>query len=207
MNIRLALLLALMASPLAAQQATTSGTRPPELRDGRWGLSFGVGYDGAGVGFSHMMSARTAFTMDLRGHGSYTLAETEQADTIVEQREHVDFRVTVSPGFRRYGSGRGEVASFVGAHAILGFEGYSSEHDREVAYYYHRRLAPLGGLGFGVGLEWFVTDALSLRGQIGANATYTYREHESVDNAVTQTREHSIQGNLGPTGVTATFWF
>jgi len=202
-----ALLLTVLAVPVAAQQTTTARALPSELRDGRWALSFGASLGGGFLGYTNMTSSRTAFTLDLSASGGFLTGENEEADTIVSTRESAQVFATIQPGLRWYGRGRGDVASYVGAHLILGVEGYYNELQDEDDVRSSQSWAPVGGIGAGIGLEWFVTDALSLRGEIGASADYSYRYSERVDLSVEQTREHSVRGRIGTTGLAATLWF
>ena len=201
-----ATMLCVLATPLAAQQAVPARGLPPELREGRWGVSFGVFSGGGSLGLFRMTSVRNALTLDVRAHGHVALTESEDATRVVDQ-EQANFRVSIEPGFRRYGAGRGEVASFFAANAVLGVEGHVYETETVGYYRSSQTYAPFGGVGAGLGVEWFATDALSLRAQVGGVVEYSYRYSETTDSPVEQRREHIIRGNIGGAGLSGSIWF
>src|SRR5688500_17819308 len=124
---RLALAL-LLATALLATADAASAQRPAALRDGRRALSFGVLTGGGGtIGLTMMTSARNAFTLDFQADGLLATSETTEGDVSQGESELLIASVTLSPGFRRYMAGRGEVASYVGARALLGFSSSINE--------------------------------------------------------------------------------
>ena len=202
---RLALGLLLATAFLATAEAA-SAQRPAALRDGRRALSFGVLTGGGGmIGLSMMTSARTAFTLDFQAAGMLSTSETTDNDVSLGEGETLIASVTVAPGFRRYMAGRGDVASYIGMRALLGFSSNINEStaaDGTVTR--TEQWGPHAGAAAGFGLEWFVTDEMSLRGEVVFDATYDYRK------ATNDTREQTVQqisAGLDQSAVVFSIWF
>lgn len=202
---RMALGLLLAAALLSTAEAA-SAQRPAALRDGRRALSFGVLTGGGGmIGFSMMTSARTAFTLDFQANGLLTTSETTDNDVSIGESEVLIASVTLAPGFRRYMAGRGDVASYVGARALFGFTSNINEStaaDGTVTR--SENWGPHAGAAAGFGLEWFVTDEMSLRGEVVLDAIYDYSK--STNGSREQTVQQ-IQAGLDQSAVVFSIWF
>lgn len=199
------------ASAGAGQEvAATPGARalPAELRDGRWAISFGVFTGGGALGWSRMVSRRSAFTLDFAGTAAVGLAELQQ-DSLTHDRNALTASLSLAPGIRRYLSGRGEVASFFAMRVPVGVDVRISEIDDESGSARLERWAPSVGLQLGLGIEWFPTDALSLRGELVAGGSYSYAvaEQRSFSGATLEERDHSLTLGLGRSGLAAALWF
>ena len=200
----------LLAAPLSAQQPAPTRTLPAELRAGRWGISAGVFGGGGTLGWFRMTSSRNAFTLDLTASGEALLGETEHSEFNTTTTDRLIVRASVEPGFRRYGAGRGDVASYFAGNLALGVEGsvFETENEQEDYYSYSEAWSPFGGIGMGIGVEWFPTDALSLRAQVGGNAEYMWRAaRANGGSGVEERTEHIIRAGIGTTGLAASIWF
>ena len=197
----------LLLSALLSTAADASAQRPAAVRDGRRALSFGVLTGGGGmVGFSLMASARTAFTLDFTADGALLTAETAQDDVTTGEQDAVSFDFFFAPGFRRYMGGRGEVASFIAMRALLGFEGQIDETtDGAGTVFRNESWSPSAGAALGFGLEWFVTDEMSLRGEVAVDGTYTRLSQSNSNEA--EVVSSILDFGLGQSAVVFSIWF
>lgn len=203
----LAIAVLLMAAPVAAQQTVPSRTMPTALRDGRWALSFGVyGGGGFGVAYSKMTSARNAFTIDVDVAGRGAMSDISRNDTVFAEERRVSVSASVAPGFRRYTHGRDVVASYFAGRLPLGVLGAGQESETEDGLISYGRWTPFIGAEAGWGLEWFPTDAFSLRGEIVVGARYSY-EFETAPAGATERRQHELTFGVGRSGLAASIWF
>ena len=204
---RMAPLALLLATALLATVADASAQLPAALRDGRRVLSFGALTGGGGiVGYSVMTSSRNAFTIDFMADGSFLTGESSLNDVTTAEQDAVSFDVFVAPGFRRYMAGRGDVASYVAARALLGFEGQINEStDGAGTVSRTESWAPVGGAAVGFGFEWFVTDEMSLRGEVALDGTYTYRSQSASNGSENVTQV--IDFGLGQSAIVFSIWF
>ncbi|HEX6589968.1 MAG TPA: hypothetical protein VF039_13270 [Longimicrobiales bacterium] len=184
-----------------------SAQRPSALRDGRRALSFNVlTSGGAGLGYSVMLSPRSAFTIDFNGDVSLISTENSTDDAVTGETDSFDGEITLAPGYRRYMAGRGEVASYIAAKALLGFASSINENtavDGSVTRV--EQWSPLAGAALGFGLEWFVTDEMSLRGEIALDGTWEYRN--SSNSSGSEQTSHVIEAGLGQSGIAFSIWF
>lgn len=190
----------LTAVPLAAQEGRPL---PAELRDGRRSLSFAM-FTGGGtaIGLGFMMSSRTAFTLDLQADASIGRSEVADGEVVVNEREDWHLRLAVAPGFRRYMAGRGDVASYVAGRLLLGVDGASSATTTRRARFW----APRAGTALGFGLEWFVTDAMSLRGEAVVDAAFRY-SHRTADPDGSEDTSWRLDAGLGQSALALSIWF
>ena len=199
----------LAGAPLAAQDpapATPSRAMPTALRDNRWALGFGVfGGGGFGVGYTNMTSARTAFTIDVDVDGYGFMGDIERNDTVLAERRGASVYASVAPGFRRYTAGRGAVASYFAGRLPIGINGQGYEDEDEEGLTSYGRWTPFVGAEAGWGLEWFPTDALSLRGEFVLGARYGYEYQFGADSS--ESRQHNLSVDIGGSGLSASLWF
>ena len=198
---------ALFLAAMLSSTADVAAQRPAALRDARRALSFGVLTGGGGVvGYSVMTSARTAFTIDFMADGSLLTSESSMNDVATGKADAVSLDVFLAPGFRRYMGGRGEVASYVAGRALFGFETQITESvNAGGEVFRNESSSPSGGAAAGFGLEWFVTDEMSLRGEVALDATYTYRRQSTSAGA--ENVSHLIDFGLGQSAVVFSIWF
>ena len=206
-TLRRVLPLALLSIAVLATATDAAAQRPAALRDGRRALSFNVlTSGGAGLGYSMMVTPRTAFTIDFNGDAVLVGSDRSTNDVVEGGEDRFDGEITVAPGFRRYMAGRGEVASYIAGKALLGFA--ASIEETTAADGTELRSEdwnPLAGGAFGFGLEWFVTDEMSLRGEVALDATWERRSSStSADSEVTTT---VIRAGLGQSGIAFSIWF
>ena len=197
---------ALATTLLAADPSAVSAQLPGELRDGRRALSMGLLADsGATVGFSIMLTSRTALTIDVMGSATLSSAEAEQGGVSAGETDAFLANVHFAPGVRRYMAGRGDVASFVALRALLGYETFvreTTDPDGTVDRT-ERRIPSVGGAA-GFGLEWFATDAMSVRGEVVLDGTYR-RSTEEFGNV--EQRFTSMRVGLGRSALTVSILF
>lgn len=192
------LLIALLALPsdagaqaadTAATAATTAATAATvrergaddHLRDGRWLIEFrlpDVSLDGGGggaIGFWNMLSPRTSLGADI-GFAVRTNERESERDSVTQRTEQTMVSLRFKPGIRRYFETRRSVAAFVEIAVPLSVGGGAS------SYGYRSNQWQAGfGVSGAIGLNWFITDALSLAGGLGASLEYTSWESEYDD--------------------------
>jgi hypothetical protein len=192
---------ALVTAVLTATPTVASGQLPSELRDGRRALSMGLlANDGANVGFSLMLTSRTALTLDISGNAALLSDEdaAQESDQFVGQ-------AFLAPGFRHYMAGRGDVASYLAGRALLGFETMVRETTDDAGETSRTEMsAPSAGGAVGFGLEWFATDALSVRGEVVLDATWT---RATADNDGLEQETTSLRAGLGQSALTISILF
>lgn len=180
----------LAASPIVAQEplpaepaAREAGAADPSapaawpdaLRDGRWALDFALSTATPGLGVRRMISGRTALGLDLNASYRRSTREFETPDTLIERTSR-SVSLMVSPTLRRYLAASGDVAGFA-SFRVTGGVAWSRREDNEQPD--DSSWFPLVGTGAGIGLEWFVTDALSVSGQFGVDLVYAFAEDET----------------------------
>lgn len=205
--LRRCLPLALLAIAILASADDAAAQRPAAVRDGRRALSFNVlAAGGAGLGYTLMVTPRTAFTIDFNGSAMLRTSETGESGVLESESDHFNGQVTIAPGFRRYMAGRGDVASYVAGRAMLG--AYSSIMESRLADGTGTRTeswSPFAGGAAGFGLEWFVTDEMSLRGETALDVTWEYRHDKN--NADREQTSTILRAGLGQSAVTFSIWF
>ena len=165
-----------VAAPAAAQV-------PHAVRDGRQALSFGVLTNGSGmIGYSLMLSPRTALTIDAQADAA--LGSVEQVDF---DRDTFQLEALLAPGLRHYMSGRGPVASYLAGRALFGLDGTVVRTTTAGTTERDEFWTPMAGGALGFGLEWFVTDAMSLRGEAALEGTYRWSSNDGPPESSTST--------------------
>ena len=199
--------LAADARPLGAQESEPdSAAWPAALREGQWGLSFGIFEGGsAAVGFHRMTTPRTAFTFDFSGSVD-TGNRVEESDSFPSREvTSVQTNLSLQPGLRRYLAPGGSTATFGFVEGLIGVSGYFYQTPTDE----RRSWAPVAGASAGLGIEWFVTDALSLRGEAGLSATYSWYSTKDEDTywGDVETRTTNFRFGLYRSGIAATIHF
>lgn len=198
----------LAPSGVSAQEtaADAASEWPTALREGRWGLSFGLFEGGAArVGFQQMTSPRGAFTFEFSGSAE-TTSRVEEGDSMPTfEHSAVNVQLSLRPGIRRYLEPGGSTASFGFVEGVVGVSGWYNESSGRES----RQWSPMAGAAGGLGIEWFVTDALSLRGEAGVSALYSWYNARTDDpvGGDRETRVSSLRFGLYRSGIAATIHF
>ena len=168
---------ALLAAPLAAQDAPADST-PPEpgvLRKGAWSLSFTApGYsagEGGEFGVWQMVGTRTRLgvTLDVLVRGS------ERDDSAAGQTDAAT-RLGLGLNLRRFLATEARVAPYLQAR-VFGRGAYGR---LEQGPYSTESRGVFAGVEAAVGAEWFPVRAFSISGHTGVRVQAQRREDEST---------------------------
>ena len=221
--LRLALALTLLPAAGAAQApdsvapgTATSGAEAAEgadadahLREGRWLFEFiapDFGRDGTGggaIGFWNMLSERTSLGTNLYISVNTRAGEMEE-DSVTRRSEQTQVSLSLRPGVRRYFETRRAVAAYAEIGLALSAGGGVATSAYETSQW------SVGlGVAAGVGLNWFVTDALSLSGGMGASLNYSHFEGENRDYEGRErtSTEETVSFNLRSWELRVGLWF
>lgn len=201
--------LAMVASPLAAQQADTL-----PFRRGQWGAEFAVA-NFAGIGALRFTSPRSAWLLDVQGRIRRESGDTDDPTTVnvVSDSEYAQLRL----GWRRYGV----LAPRVVRHAGVGVLASRGANRQQVGAFavslpFVPRLEKSASTSLGafaeLGAQWMITPKLSLGASYMASISGEWTSVESTlfttQGGTRSTR--SVDGYtaaLGPLAIRAAVYF
>ena len=169
----LILLIAIAALMLTAPAARADkGART--LEDGNWALQFGIRsdltlgtFESGSISFKQLLSQRSALRYGISVHYSYSGSNGEVHDT----------RDDLSVIYQRYVNPDATAKFYWGTGPYLLFGYRYSLRSRDT--YYDERIQKQWGAGwYGVGgVEWFVTDVISLHAEYRMSAIYSWQSY------------------------------